>query len=361
MFVKSLTRRQFIHKSGLSLLGAAVVMNSGSKVFASAVTTPFEAMRFAVISDPHVDIHGVDKMKMSAHSVECLRRTVADLNKEEDLSFVMVNGDLLLDGERENAEVVRDALGELKVKSLVVSGNHDYAPANLTKRREGFSYLTAVEFREFFADFGYGDSGTRYYARQVVPGVRMLALDACLPGAQKKWGGLLSAEQLGWLDGQLASHADQVNLIFMHHNFIPWSVDELKGGPKQWFCIDNAVEVRAVLEKNSKSNPIAMSGHRHIGLRERDLNGVHYFALPSLNSHPMRYSVFTLSNEKVSWKTPMVAVDEATHLQARESLLQATWWRDERYRRKSSHNDMEVLRFYENNSEVIGSHPLIRG
>ena len=26
--------------------------------------------------------------------------------------------------------------------------------------------------------------------------------------------------------------------LFMHHNFVRWSADELAGGPKQWFCLD---------------------------------------------------------------------------------------------------------------------------
>ncbi len=47
---------------------------------------------------------------MGAVSVECLRRTVADIKQEDNLDFVLVPGDLLLDGELENARVTRDAL-----------------------------------------------------------------------------------------------------------------------------------------------------------------------------------------------------------------------------------------------------------
>lgn len=354
----NITRRQFIHKSGLSLLGAAVAMNTGSIVFANPSATPFQPIRFAVISDPHVDIQGTNKMKMSAYSVECLQHTVAALNREKDLSFVMVNGDLLQDGEVENATVVRDILKTLSAESLVLSGNHDYQPANLEKRREGFTYLTADDFVKFFAGHGYEESGKRYYAKQIAPGLRLLALDACLPLEKKKWGGRLEAEQLSWLDTELSSHSDQVNLVFMHHNFIPWTVDELPGGPKEWFGIDNSTEVRAVLEKNSHATPIAFSGHRHIGLHARELNRVNYFALPSLNSHPMRYSIFTIAPEQISWKTPMVSVNEEKHLEAKDALLNATWWRDGQYSQKSSGNDMAVLRFYENNDMIVGARSL---
>jgi len=353
----NITRRQFIQKSGLSLLGAAVVMNTGSMAFANSSATPFKPIRFAVISDLHIDIKGKNAFRMSAYSVDCLHRTIEDLNKEKDLSFVVANGDLLMDGEVENAKVLRDAMKNLTAKSFVVCGNHDYQPADPKKRREGFTYLGIDDFVNYFADYGYGKSGQRHYANQIVPGLRMLVLDACLPG-EKRWGGRLPDEQLSWLDTELSSHSDQVNLVFMHHNFLPWTVDEFKGGPKQQFCIDNDADVRAILEKNSHATPVAISGHRHIGLHARELNKVNYFAVPSLNSHPMRYSVFTISPEQISWKTPMVSVGEAKHLEAREALLNATWWRDEQYNQPSSGNDTAVLGLYENNNMIIGARSL---
>jgi len=54
----------------------------------------------------------------------------------------------------------------------------------------------------------------------------------------------------------------------------------------------------------------------------------------------------------------MVPVSEAKHLEAREALLNSTWWRDEQYKKRTAANDMRVLELYENNSMVIGSRPL---
>ena len=100
---------------------------------------------------------------------------------------------------------------------------------------------------------------------------------------------------------------------------------------------------------------MAISGHRHIGLNYKELNGVTYFIAPALNSHPMRYSVFNISNQAIAWKTPMVSVSEYNHLQARENLLKAKWWRATQFEESSSFNDTAVLQFYENNSMVVGS------
>ncbi|XOF33219.1 MAG: metallophosphoesterase family protein [Candidatus Electrothrix sp. YB6] len=121
-----------------------------------------------------------------------------------------------------------------------------------------------------------------YYARQIQPGLRFIGLDACLPEEKEKWGGIPPEEQLQWLDRELTAHADQLHLLFMHHNVIRWSPDEAAGGPKQWFCIDNDAEVKKLLAKHAQTAPVVLSGHRHIGLHAVEENQVHYFVLPSL-------------------------------------------------------------------------------
>ncbi|MCP3939996.1 MAG: Tat pathway signal protein [Desulfobacteraceae bacterium] len=349
-----LSRRQFLKLGGMSFITSAMSMNFGTRIFAAPSNILFDPVRFAVISDIHLDINGKNGMKMSGVSTECLVRTVADINQEKDLSFVLVAGDLLLDGELENACIVKKSLDKLLMPYYVIAGNHDYIPANPQNRRKEFNYLTMEDFVKFFNGHGYDSSGKRYYAHQITPGLRLIGLDACLPLDPEKWGGVLVEQQLQWLDKQLRDHADELNLVYMHHNFVRWSKDELIGGPKQWFCIDNDVKVRAVLSKHSKAVPVVISGHRHTGLNFTQLNGVNYFIVPSLNSHPMRYCVFNISNESVSWKTPMVSVSESIHLKARQNLLNAQWWRQTQFKEINPDNDLAVLKFYENNPMAFG-------
>ncbi len=351
-----LSRRKLLQLGAASLFSAALPF--GSKSFAAASRTPFSPTRFAVISDLHLDLKEKNAMKMSAASAECLNRTVADLNQENGLSFVFVLGDLLLDGERENAEFVKNALDKLAVPYYVIAGNHDYIPADPKKRREGFSYLSIDEFVKFFKGHGYDHSNKRHYALQIQPGLRIIGLDACQPGTDN-WGGILPEDQLKWLDSELSAYSDQLNLIFMHHNVIRWSKDELSGGDKQGFCIDNDAAVKKILAKHAQAAPVVLSGHRHIGLHIAEEDGVNYFVLPSLNSYPMRYAVFSLSNQSISWKTPMVSVAESLHLEAKENFLHETWWRQKEFSEMSLGNDAEVLRLYENNSMIFGSSKLL--
>ncbi len=356
----TLSRRDFLKMTGTTILGVTLSGNVLTKAFARPSSVTFNPVRFAVIADLHLDIDGENGMKMSAESVECLRRTVIDLNAEDDLAFVLVLGDLLLDGELENARVVKKYLDKLNMPSYVICGNHDFVPPDPKKHRAGFTYLTIDEFVAFFRGHGYNKSGSRYYAKPIVPGLRLIGLDACLPDNPNHWGGILPDEQLQWLDKQLSEYTDEFNLIFMHHNFIRWSEDEQPGRPMQNFCIDNDVEVKDLLSKHANAAPVVISGHRHIGLRSKEENGVNYFVVPSLNSHPMRYSVFSLTPQSISWKTPMVTALETVHLEARNNLLKADFWRGEQFKARDMVNDMAVLNFYEKPDRIFGNIKLIK-
>lgn len=354
MKTRDISRRQFFKFSGSALAGTLLSTGLGSTVFAQAASRDFGTIKFGVISDAHLDIKGKNGMKMSAESVNSVKKTVEGLNMEEDLSFVMVTGDLLLDGEKENAAQIKALLDTLEYPYFVIAGNHDYIPADPKKRRKNFSYLTIDDFVKTFKGHGYDTPMKRYWAQQIKPGLRVIGLDACLPEEPKKWGGVLPEEQLTWLDKQLTDHKEELNLIMIHHNLVQWTADELAGGPKQWFTIDNAPAVRDLLAKHSKAAPVIISGHRHIGLNYKELAGVNYFAVPSINSHPMRYTLFELTHQSISWKTPMVGLPVKVHMEARENLLNAEWWRATQYKNRNSFTDNQVLSLYENTSMVLG-------
>jgi len=354
---KYLSRRSFIKTGGIALTAGAATLLTNTTSFATPAPKDFGAIRFAVISDPHVDTKGKNGMKMSAFSLECVENTVEALNADKDLTFVMVCGDLLLDGEWENAKAVKKALDRLDAPYYVVAGNHDFVPANPKKRRDGFTYMTIEDFVQYFRGHGYEKSGNRYYAREIVPGMRVIGLDANLPLDAKKWGGVVPADQLAWLDKELSAHKDAMHVVFIHHNVVRWSADELEGGPKQWFAVDNDAEVRAVFNKHTNAQ-VVISGHRHIALNLKELNGINYFASPSVNTHPMRYTVYDMNQNGISWQTPSVPMTTAQHLEARENLLGAKWWRASQFAERNAFNDMEVLSLYENNGMRMGQKTL---
>ncbi|MFV0422017.1 metallophosphoesterase family protein [Oleidesulfovibrio sp.] len=350
------------HYSRRAFLKAGTIFTSfgltqqlcGSLAFAAPAAMDFGTVSFGVISDPHVDIKGVNEFKMSAGSVDCVAASVAALNQHNELKFVMVCGDLLLDGEKENAIAIKAELDKLKAPYFVVAGNHDFKPAKETALRSGFNYMSIDDFVRFFRGHGYDKSGKRFYAQQIVPGLRVIGLDANLPG-DTKWGGVLPDEQLQWLEHQLSSHTDAMHVVFIHHNLVRWSADELEGGPKQWFTIDNAPQVRALLSKYAAAVPVVISGHRHIGLNLRQINGVNYFTSPSVNSHPMRFTIYDINKDGISWQTQRVPMPTQFHLSARENMLNSTWWRQSECAERNSFTDEQVLDLYENNAMQMGS------
>ncbi|WP_457577976.1 metallophosphoesterase family protein [Desulfomarina sp.] len=270
-------------------------LNRGCRQFTDSPETVFQPVRFAVIADCHIDI--------DEDSIEHIQDAIERLNHVKGLAFVLFNGDLLRDGEVENAEAVRDLLNTLKTEVFVLRGNHDYQPADPQRRKTGVRYLAPDAFISFFKGFGYDKLKKSYYAKQIAPGLRLLALDSCLPDEREKWGGILPAEQLNWLDTQLSSHTGQIHLVFMHHGLIHWNREDREDELKQWYCIDNAGEVRTVLEKNIRATPVAISGHHHISLHNCKLRGINYFTVPPLLPPVPCYTLFTITPEQISWES----------------------------------------------------------
>jgi Icc protein len=82
-----------------------------------------------------------------------MKKTVKALNFEP-LDFVLVPGDLLLDGEWENLQVAKGLLDTLIAPYFIVSGNHDYKPVDSNRMRKQFNYLSTEEFMSEFVGHG---------------------------------------------------------------------------------------------------------------------------------------------------------------------------------------------------------------
>ncbi len=352
-----LTRRHFLTGAAWGLLSGAFSFHS-PQALARIICPDFGQLRFGVIADLHTTVQGKDSLLMSAHSLRCLKESIAALNRHPDLDLVIVAGDLLYDGEWENAAVVKKNLDRLQAPYFVVPGNHDYVPKNKQRRRSGYSYMTIDEFVTFFQGHGIDSSDRRYWAHTVRPGVRLIGLDSCLPQEDTR-GGRVSARQLKWLNHQLCCYPNTLHIIILHHNVIRWSSNEQRGRPAEWYCIDNDLELRNLLTRHTKTATIVISGHRHIGLHSRRINGVSYFTMPSINSYPMSYTLFSLSRQAVSWESIPVAICRDIHKKAKENLLGACEIGGQ-WLPGGTGCGSELLDFYENIAGRNGNYSLTR-
>ena len=94
---------------GLALLVWAILAAAS----APAARAP---LRFAWVSDTHV---GSDR------GADDLRATVADINSQPGLSFVLVTGDITEMGSFDNLSLAKQILDGLRVSYHLIPGNHD--------------------------------------------------------------------------------------------------------------------------------------------------------------------------------------------------------------------------------------------
>ncbi|MBW2057015.1 MAG: metallophosphoesterase [Deltaproteobacteria bacterium] len=326
-------------------------------LFFFTATFAFEKAKFAVVTDTHMALYGVNGMKMGAASTEIVEKTVRELNKVEDLDFVVVTGDLLLDGEPWNLDLMKVYLDDLRVPYYVVCGNHDYAPASQAKAGKA-PYVGVNKAAVIWTFQGHGYRGAdAWWGADPMPGLHLIGLDSNVP---IHWGGHIPLSEMKFLDEELYANRDKVNVVFCHHNFVAWCKDDEFGGKFDKFQVDNAPEVRKIFEKYVPAVQLVLSGHRHIGLRYKTVNGVNYIVNPAAVSYPNQYTLYTLTPHKVSYETKWVPVEWGIIEEAKANLLKAEWWRP------TGASDEEMLAFFEGPGDVlkkgeIGLKPVAQG
>jgi len=229
------------------LLAGCATAGPDSGSAAQSVRVP--AARFAVVADLHLfdvttsspgpafDLALRSGAKMHAESRDILARTLADIAAERP-DFLLVCGDLTHDGERTAHELAAAMLGALEragVPVLVVPGNHDVSnPRAARYAGDTVEPVAAVAPRDFvaiYAGLGYAealerDPASLSYVAEPVPGLRVLALDACRydgePGSPRTDGSLSRATR-AWAARALArARADGAAAIaLLHHAVVP--------------------------------------------------------------------------------------------------------------------------------------------
>ena len=76
------------------------------------------AVRFIHISDTHIG-------SPNGSAEEYLRKTVEDINRRNDIAFVVITGDITEPGTDNELKQSREILGKLKLPWHIIPGNHD--------------------------------------------------------------------------------------------------------------------------------------------------------------------------------------------------------------------------------------------
>ena len=186
---------------------------------------------FALLTDTHISTSNPKPM-------EDLQRSIADINRNPNIEFVVVTGDLTESGDLTSIQAIKAALDQLRVPYYAASGNHETT----------WSESGVMDFTRVFGDsrFAFSHAGAYFIGFNSGPVIRMAD-------------GHVAPQDIAWLKHNLDSvkHSTPDTLhptpifVFTHY--------PLRNGD-----VDNWYEVTDVLREHNVQ--CVMGGHYHRNL-----------------------------------------------------------------------------------------------
>ena len=182
---------------------------------------------FALLTDTHISTSNPKPM-------EDLQRSIADINRNPDIEFVVVTGDLTESGDLTSIQAIKAALDQLRVPYYAASGNHETT----------WSESGVMDFTRVFGDsrFAFAHAGAYFIGFNSGPVIRMAD-------------GHVAPQDIAWLkhnlDSVSAAGSSTPIFVFTHY--------PLRNGD-----VDNWYEVTDVLREHNVQ--CVMGGHYHRNL-----------------------------------------------------------------------------------------------
>ena len=215
---------------------------------------------------------------------------------------IVLSGDLTLNGGTESHRELISLLKPLRgagIPVLVIPGNHDCTGKAYRFTAHGaqpVAGMTAAQFKEAYADFGYADAHSRdeasfSYVYALSPSLWLLMLDVNTPEAP----GSLRDETLAWAERQLkeAAQAGAQVIGISHQNLLVHYTGFAYG-----FQINNAGSLAALYAQHGVK--LHLSGHMHLQhIAQNDHTAE--VATSSLAVYPHPYGVIDLSESQAAY------------------------------------------------------------
>ncbi len=268
--------------------------------------------KFAVVSDLHIALpqtiwHHPQRFHLVEVSIPAFEQILQDLIADRP-DFLLLPGDLVQHGERENHQWLAERLAQLPFPTYVVPGNHDVVrrwgsvadgstqPKKESDEKPDRDQISLADFPQIYQKFGYADGQQLYYQQEILPGVHLIGLNSnAFDEAGEQLGfGLIDASQLAWLDAQLLDLAGKFVMVMVHHNTLEHLPDQATSELGQRYMIQNAPALVARLQKAKV--PVAFTGHLHV----QDIaQAGDFYAITtgSLVSYPHPYRLLSLTTD----------------------------------------------------------------
>lgn len=241
------------------------------------------------------------------YSWEVLDAFIDDMRREKP-DLLVLSGDLTLDGEKKSHEELVECLEPLLdegIQIAVIPGNHDINNHNARRYKgsetEPVESVTAEEFRQIYADFGYiaadsRDPASLSYLYKVDPYYWLLLIDSCQYDPRNLNGGAIGLETYRWMEEVLEESWEQGAQVIAvsHHNLLDQS------GVSQVFYDDCTIEHNEELIRRLSDYDVRLhlSGHLHLQHYMQDEDSeIYEIVTGSLVMAPCRYGVLKIWND----------------------------------------------------------------
>lgn len=230
-----------------------------------------QPFKFAQVTDTHVG---------GASGADDLRRTVRDLNQQDDIDFVILSGDVTEFGSDEELALAKRILDSLRLPLYVIPGNHD----------SNWSESGANSFRKVFGSemFFFRHKGYMFMGTTSGPNMRMSP-------------GQIPRENLVWMDSVFSANTDTgTPLIYINHYPQDSSLNN-------WY--------EAIDRLKTRNTQLILCGHGHVN-KLYDWEGIpgvmgrsNLRAKDSIGG----YNIITIADRKATYtvRRPLVATEES--------------------------------------------------
>ena len=259
--------------------------------------------KFAVVSDLHIALpHTIwdapNRFHLVEVSIPAFEQILTQLVNDRP-DFLLLPGDLVQHGERENHEWMVDRLSQLPFPTYVVPGNHDVVSQWGSSRSQDSEKerIALTDFPKLYQAHGYSDGKTLYYSQEILPDVHLIGLNsnAFDENGEQIGVGLIDDEQLAWLDEQLAALSGKFVMVMVHHNVLEHLPQQSQTKLGQRYMISNAPEL---VERLQEANvPVAFTGHLHV---QDVAQAGDFYAITtgSLVSYPHPYRLMSVKTDE---------------------------------------------------------------
>lgn len=229
-------------------------------------------IKFVQVSDTHYS-------QSNPYSEQVLKAAVADINKLDNVSFVVFTGDNIDKPNPDDLAKFVNIVNKLNPPYYLVIGNHDVFKTNGLSKKE---YFEVVKNNNLF----YKNTTPNYsftkgeYAFIVVDGAKEL-----IPGTV----GYYKKETLDWLQKKLKKYNKKQVVILQHFPIL--SPNETKSHRTY-----KAEEYLEMLKKYPNVKAV-VSGHFHVNF-EKMQDGIYHISSPSLLAQPNQYKVIDMVTTK---------------------------------------------------------------